>query len=102
MSTDRETQFIARVKVCVAPTLDYNLQLSHLLLRDPLGAMQAGLNLEDEIMLELEMVTRSIVKNRSEVFSPDFAASTFCDLIRPWQKSQTMGLTLRVLSAICW
>jgi len=31
--------------------------------RDPLGAMRAaGLNLEDDIMLELEMVTRSIAK----------------------------------------
>lgn len=31
--------------------------------RDPLGAMRAaGLNLEDDIMLELEMITRSIAK----------------------------------------
>jgi len=31
--------------------------------RDPLGAMRAaGLNLEDDIMLELEIVTRSIAK----------------------------------------
>jgi hypothetical protein len=31
--------------------------------RDPLGAMrEAGLNLEDDIMLELEMITRSIAK----------------------------------------
>ena len=31
--------------------------------RDPLGAMRAaGLNLEDDIMLELEMMTRSIAK----------------------------------------
>jgi hypothetical protein len=29
--------------------------------RDPLGAMRAaGLNMEDDIMLELEMITRSI------------------------------------------
>jgi hypothetical protein len=55
------------VKVCVAPTLDYNPQLSHWLRGDPLGAIRAaGLNLEDDIMLELEMVTRSIAKNRSE------------------------------------
>lgn len=31
--------------------------------RDPLGAMRAaGLNLEDDIMLELEMITKSIAK----------------------------------------
>ena len=31
--------------------------------RDPLGAMRAaGLNLEDDIMLELEMITRSIAR----------------------------------------
>ena len=31
--------------------------------RDPLGAMRAaGLNLEDDIMLELETITRSIAK----------------------------------------
>jgi hypothetical protein len=31
--------------------------------RDPLSAMRAaGLNLEDDIMLELEMITRSIAK----------------------------------------
>jgi hypothetical protein len=31
--------------------------------RDPLGAMRAaGLNLEDDIMLELEIITRSIAK----------------------------------------
>jgi hypothetical protein len=31
--------------------------------RDPLGAMRAaGLNMEDDIMLELEMITRSIAK----------------------------------------
>ena len=31
--------------------------------RDPLGAMRAaGLDLEDDIMLELEMITRSIAK----------------------------------------
>ncbi|HZE79858.1 MAG TPA: hypothetical protein VE604_03085 [Candidatus Polarisedimenticolia bacterium] len=31
--------------------------------RDPLGAMRAaGLNLEDDIMLELEMISRSIAK----------------------------------------
>jgi hypothetical protein len=31
--------------------------------RDPLGAMQAaGLDIEDDIMLELELVTRSIAK----------------------------------------
>jgi hypothetical protein len=31
--------------------------------RDPLGAMRAaGLNLEDEIMLELEMITKSIAR----------------------------------------
>lgn len=31
--------------------------------RDPLGAMRAaGLNLEDEIMLELETITKSIAK----------------------------------------
>jgi hypothetical protein len=31
--------------------------------RDPLGAMRAaGLDMEDEILLELEMITRSIAK----------------------------------------
>ena len=31
--------------------------------RDPLGAMRAaGLNLEDDIMLELEIITKSIAK----------------------------------------
>jgi hypothetical protein len=31
--------------------------------RDPLGAMRAaGLNLEDDIMLELEMITKSIAR----------------------------------------
>ena len=31
--------------------------------RDPLGAMRAaGLNMEDDIMLELEMITKSIAK----------------------------------------
>ena len=31
--------------------------------RDPLGAMRAaGLNLEDDIMLELEMITKSIAQ----------------------------------------
>jgi hypothetical protein len=31
--------------------------------RDPLGAMRAaGLNMEDDIMLELEMITRSIAR----------------------------------------
>jgi hypothetical protein len=31
--------------------------------RDPLSAMRAaGLNLEDDIMLELEMITKSIAK----------------------------------------
>jgi hypothetical protein len=31
--------------------------------RDPLGAMRAaGLNLEDDIMLELEMITKTIAK----------------------------------------
>jgi hypothetical protein len=34
-----------------------------LFLRDPLAAMRAaGLNLEDDIMLELEMITKSIAK----------------------------------------
>lgn len=35
--------------------------------RDPLGAMRAaGLNMEDDIMLELEMVTKTIAKKLKE------------------------------------
>jgi hypothetical protein len=51
-------------EVCVAPTLDYNLQLSHSLLRDPLGAVRAaGLNLEDDSCLNLRWSPGPLLKN---------------------------------------
>lgn len=54
---------LTKVEQDLKKWIGYSKKNADLFQRDPLAAMRAaGLNLEDDIMLELEMITKSIAK----------------------------------------
>ena len=60
---DRLLDHLSKVERDLQKWIGDSKKNADLFRRDPLGAMRAaGLNLEDDIMLELEMITRSIAK----------------------------------------
>jgi hypothetical protein len=60
---DRLLDHLTKVERDLKKWISSSSKNAELFRRDPLGAMRAaGLNLEDDIMLELEMITRSIAK----------------------------------------
>ena len=60
---DRLLNQLNKVEQDLQKWIGHSKKNAELFRRDPLGAMRAaGLNLEDDIMLELEMITRSIAK----------------------------------------
>jgi len=60
---DRLLNQLDKVEQDLKKWIGHSKKNADLFRRDPLGAMRAaGLNLEDDIMLELEMVTRSNAK----------------------------------------
>ena len=60
---DRLLTHLHKVEEDLKKWLGHSKKNAALFRRDPLGAMHAaGLNLEDDIMLELEMITKSIAK----------------------------------------
>lgn len=60
---DRLLAHLHKVEEDLKKWLSNSKKNADLFQRDPLGAMRAaGLNLEDDIMLELEMITKSIAK----------------------------------------
>ena len=61
--TDRLLHHLNKVEQDLQKWIGDSKKNADLFRRDPLSAMRAaGLNLEDDIMLELEMITRSIAK----------------------------------------
>ncbi len=60
---DRLLDHLTKVERDLKKWISSSSKNAELFRHDPLGAMRAaGLNLEDDIMLELEMITRSIAK----------------------------------------
>jgi hypothetical protein len=60
---DRLLDHLSKVEQDLQKWIGNSRKNADLFRRDPLGAMRAaGLNLEDDIMLELEMITKSIAK----------------------------------------
>ena len=60
---DRLLHHLNRVEQDLQQWIGSSKKNADLFRRDPLGAMRAaGLNLEDDIMLELEMITKSIAR----------------------------------------
>jgi hypothetical protein len=60
---DRLIDHLTKVERDLKKWIDSSAKNAEWFKRDALGAMRAaGLNLEDDIMLELEMITRSIAK----------------------------------------
>jgi hypothetical protein len=60
---DRLLDHLNKVELDLQKWIGDSKKNADLFRRDPLGAMHAaGLNLEDDIMLELEMITKSIAK----------------------------------------
>jgi hypothetical protein len=60
---DRLLHHLNRVEQDLQKWIGSSKKNADLFRRDPLGAMRAaGLNLEDDIMLELEMITKSIAR----------------------------------------
>jgi hypothetical protein len=60
---DRLLEHLTKVEQDLKKWIGDSPKNADLFRRDPLGAMRAaGLNLEDDIMLELEMITKSIAK----------------------------------------
>jgi hypothetical protein len=60
---DRLLNHLSKVERDLQKWIGDSKKNADLFRRDPLGAMRAaGLNLEDDIMLELEMITKSIAK----------------------------------------
>ncbi|HEY4676778.1 MAG TPA: hypothetical protein VIJ01_06440 [Candidatus Angelobacter sp.] len=61
--SDRLLDHLNKVERDLQKWIDDSKKNAEFFRRDPLGAMRAaGLNLEDDIMLELEMITRSIAR----------------------------------------
>jgi hypothetical protein len=60
---DRLLDHLSKVERDLQKWIGDSKKNADLFRRDPLGAMRAaGLNMEDDIMLELEMITKSIAK----------------------------------------
>ena len=60
---DRLLNHLSKVEQDLQKWIGNSKKNAELFRRDPLAAMRAaGLNLEDDIMLELEMITKSIAK----------------------------------------
>ncbi|HEV7673259.1 MAG TPA: hypothetical protein VGQ12_01885 [Candidatus Angelobacter sp.] len=60
---DRLIEHLAKVERDLKKWINDSSENANWFRRDPLGAMRAaGLNIEDDIMLELETITRSIAK----------------------------------------